>query len=108
MFRRLMTDSVVYWAREYHIDGFRFDLMGLHDVETMNAIRAALDGAFPDGRGRSILMYGEPWYCSPPYGVVGADMAHVKSLSDRIAIFNGFARDGIRGRHYGGVEEGGV
>lgn len=64
MFRRLMTDSVVYWAREYHIDGFRFDLMGLHDVETMNAIRAALDGAFPDGRGRSILMYGEPWYCS--------------------------------------------
>lgn len=106
MFRRLMTDSVVYWAREYHIDGFRFDLMGLHDVETMNAIRAALDGAFPDGRGRSILMYGEPWYCSPPYGVVGADMAHVKSLSDRIAIFNGFARDGIRGRHYGGLKKG--
>lgn len=48
----------MYWAKEYHIDGFRFDLMALHDVETMNAIRAALD-ALPGGE--DILMYGEPW-----------------------------------------------
>ena len=61
MFGRYIVDSVTYWAREYHIDGFRFDLMGLIDVETMNAVRASVD-ALPDGR--RILLYGEPW--SPP------------------------------------------
>ena len=58
MVRKYLVDSVVYWAREYHIDGFRFDLMALEDVDTMNAIRAALDD-LPGGR--DILMYGEPW-----------------------------------------------
>ena len=53
-----MIDSVLYWAQEYHIDGFRFDLMGLYDVETMNLLRAELD-KLPGGR--DILMYGEPW-----------------------------------------------
>ena len=43
MFRRFMVHSVCYWAKEYHIDGFRFDLMALHDTETMNAIRTALN-----------------------------------------------------------------
>ena len=56
MFRKYMIDSVTYWANEYHIDGFRFDLMGCHDVITMNKIREALDQI--DSR---ILMYGEPW-----------------------------------------------
>ena len=55
MVRKYLVDSCVYWAKEYHIDGFRFDLMALHDVETMNAIRAALD-ALPGGE--DILMYG--------------------------------------------------
>ena len=59
-----MTDSVLHLAKEYHADGFRFDLMGLHDVDTINGIRKALDDAFPDGRGKKILMYGEPWYCA--------------------------------------------
>ena len=58
MARRYLIDSVLYWAREYHIDGFRFDLMGLYDVETMNLLRAELD-KLPGGR--DILMYGEPW-----------------------------------------------
>ena len=58
MARRYMIDSILYWAQEYHIDGFRFDLMGLYDVETINAVRAALD-TLPGGR--DILMYGEPW-----------------------------------------------
>lgn len=58
MVRKYLVDSCVYWAKEYHIDGFRFDLMALHDVDTMNAIRAALD-ALPGGE--DILMYGEPW-----------------------------------------------
>ena len=56
MARRYLIDSVLYWAREYHIDGFRFDLMGLYDVETMNLLRAELD-KLPGGR--DILMYGE-------------------------------------------------
>ncbi len=58
MFRRFMVHSVCYWAKEYHIDGFRFDLMALHDTETMNAIRTALN-QMP--RGEEILVYGEPW-----------------------------------------------
>lgn len=58
MARKYFLDSVLYWAQEYHIDGFRFDLMGLYDVETMNLLRAELD-KLPGGR--DILMYGEPW-----------------------------------------------
>ncbi len=105
MFSRMMTDSVVYLAKEYHIDGFRFDLMGLHDVDTMNRIRRALDGLF-DGRGKDILMYGEPWYCFPPHGVKGADKQNLPLLDERIGVFNDVARDAIRGSHFGGAGKG--
>ena len=60
MVRKYFVDSVKYWAEEYHIDGFRFDLMGVHDVITMNTIRAELD-ALDGGNGKKLLMYGEPW-----------------------------------------------
>ncbi|MCH5160717.1 MAG: hypothetical protein J1G04_01685 [Clostridiales bacterium] len=60
MVRKYMVESLVYWATEYHIDGFRFDLMGIHDVDTMKAIRSALD-ALDGGKGKQILIYGEPW-----------------------------------------------
>jgi pullulanase len=56
MMRKFMIESVVYWATEYHVDGFRFDLMGIHDIETMNLIRDALDRVDP-----SIFIYGEGW-----------------------------------------------
>ncbi|WP_297632976.1 type I pullulanase [uncultured Clostridium sp.] len=56
MFRKFMIDSLVYWAKEYHIDGFRFDLMGVHDVKTMKIIREELDKIDP-----SIIIYGEGW-----------------------------------------------
>ena len=56
MFRKYMLDSILYWVEEFNIDGFRFDLMGLHDVATMNLIRDTLDGI--DSR---ILVYGEGW-----------------------------------------------
>ena len=59
MVRKYLLDSCVYWAKEYHVDGFRFDLMALHDVDTMNAIRAAL-GCLCLG-GEDIPAYGEPW-----------------------------------------------
>ncbi len=56
MMRKYMIESILYWINEYHIDGFRFDLMGIHDIETMNEIRAAIDKIDP-----SIFMYGEGW-----------------------------------------------
>lgn len=97
MFSKLMTDSVCYLAKEYHLDGFRFDLMGLHDVDTMNKIRRALNKLYPDGRGKNILMYGEPWYCFPPYGIQGADKRNLQLLDEGIGAFNDIVRDGIRG-----------
>ena len=106
MFRKLMTECVCYFAKEYHIDGFRFDLMGLHDVQTMNEIRATLDYLFEDGRGKNILMYGEPWYCFPPKGVSGADKAHLYELDSRIGAFNDTARNGLRGSHFDGCTPG--
>ncbi|MBQ7064461.1 MAG: type I pullulanase [Firmicutes bacterium] len=97
MVRQMLIQSLLYWAEEYHIDGFRFDLMGLIDVETMNLIRKELD-QLPSGR--EILMYGEPWAAEPPQmrrGAIPADKAHVRMLSDRIAIFNDETRDAIKG-----------
>ncbi len=97
MFRKYMTDSVCYWAKEYHIDGFRFDLMGLHDVETMNGIREALDN-MPDGRQK--LMYGEPWAAGRTVmrrGAVAAVKSNVHLLNERIGFFNDDTRDAIKG-----------
>lgn len=97
MFRRFIVESVTYWAREYHIDGFRFDLMGLIDVETMNAIRASLD-ALPGGE--SIIMYGEPWAAGPSTTLAGtelADKAGLALLDPRIGHFCDRTRDAIKG-----------
>lgn len=58
--RKYITDAVLYWAKEYHIDGFRFDLMGVTDLNTIKHIRAELD-KIDGGKGKRILMYGEPW-----------------------------------------------
>lgn len=96
MFRKFMIDSVMYWAQEYHIDGFRFDLMGLHDVETMNQIRSNLDTINPD-----LIMYGEGWnmtgsdkqYNYPPM----ANQTNAATLSSRISYFNDQFRDGVKG-----------
>jgi len=94
MFRRFIIDSVVYWATEYNIDGFRFDLMGLHDIETMNEIRAALDKINP-----SIIMYGEGW-TGGPTPLPENEQALKKNtpkLNERIAAFSDDIRDGIKG-----------
>ncbi|MDE6029482.1 MAG: hypothetical protein K2F90_04085 [Clostridiales bacterium] len=61
MMRKFMVESLKYWAEEYHVDGFRFDLMGIHDVVTLNMVRAELDNVGGTGKGKRILMYGEPW-----------------------------------------------
>ena len=93
MFRKYMIDSVTYWAKEYHIDGFRFDLMGIHDIETMNLIRAELDKINPE-----ILMYGEGWDLGD---VLPQDQealkVNMKDMDTRIAAFSDDMRDGLKG-----------
>ena len=104
MARRYLIDSVLYWAREYHIDGFRFDLMGLYDVETMNLLRAELD-KLPGGR--DILMYGEPWQggCSTLHRY-GANKNNLNMLNERIGIFCDNTRDAIKGGCFDAREPG--
>lgn len=103
MFRKFMVDSVVYWATEYHIDGFRFDLMGLHDVETMNAIREALDKI--EG-GEKIIIYGEAWSLdtNAEPGTVLATQHNMSKMSERIGAFNDGIRDGIKGSNFNAGE----
>lgn len=93
MMRKFMIESVVYWATEYHIDGFRFDLMGIHDIETMNEIRAALDKVDP-----TIFMYGEGWTAaaSPLPESERAVKKNAKQLED-IAVFSDDIRDALKG-----------
>ena len=104
MARKYFLDSVLYWAQEYHIDGFRFDLMGLYDVDTMNAARAALD-ALPGGR--DILMYGEPWQGGgSQLHRYEANKANLAMLNDRIGIFCDDTRDTIKGGCFNAREPG--
>ncbi len=94
MVRKHFIDSVVYWATEYKIDGFRFDLMGLHDVETMNQIRTALDKVNPN-----IIIYGEGW-CGGPSPLKDEEKAvkaNAPKTNVRIAYFSDDVRDGIKG-----------
>ena len=104
MARRYLIDSVLYWAKEYHLDGFRFDLMEIYDVETMNLLRAALD-ELPGGE--SILMYGEPWKGGP--SVLQQPAANKDALSlldDRIGVFCDNTRDAIKGHCFYAREAG--
>ena len=104
MARRYMIDSILYWAQEYHIDGFRFDLMGLYDVETMNLLRAELD-KLPGGR--DILMYGEPWQGgSSALHRYEANKNNLAMLNDRIGIFCDDTRDVIKGGCFDAREPG--
>ncbi|MBL7744586.1 MAG: type I pullulanase [Chitinophagaceae bacterium] len=93
MMRKFMLESVRYWVQEYHIDGFRFDLMGVHDIETMNLISKELHDIRPD-----ILLYGEGWTAgaSPLPDAERALKANAAKL-DRIAVFSDDIRDGIKG-----------
>lgn len=93
MVRKFMLESVLYWVNEYHLDGFRFDLMGVHDIETMNLISKELHKIRPD-----ILLYGEGWTAgsSPLPDDQRALKKNVSKL-DRIAVFSDDIRDGIKG-----------
>ncbi|MEI7668329.1 MAG: type I pullulanase, partial [Erysipelotrichaceae bacterium] len=93
MVRKFIIDSVSYWATEYHIDGFRFDLMGLHDIETMKQVKDALEAINP-----SILVYGEGW--TGGSSTLAVDNRSVKinvSKLNDIAVFSDDIRDAIKG-----------
>ena len=92
-----IVNSVLYWAREYHIDGFRFDLMGLLTVELMNRIRSELDAAFGPGEK---LVYGEPWWAqeSPlEPDTHPALKSQVGRLDSGVGVFCDLTRDAIKG-----------
>lgn len=93
MVSKYIRESVAYWANEYHIDGFRFDLMGIHDIATMNEISRTLHKIDP-----TILIYGEGWKAgdSPLPDSLLALKANTPQL-DRIAAFSDDVRDGIKG-----------
>lgn len=93
MFRKFMMESVLYWVKEYHVDGFRFDLMGVHDIATMNLISDTLHKIKPD-----ILLYGEGWTAgaSPLPESVRAIKKNAHLLKG-IAVFSDDIRDGIKG-----------
>ena len=93
MMRKFMLESLQYWVREYHIDGFRFDLMGIHDIETMNTIAAKLKEM-----DSTICLYGEGWTAgpSPLPDSLKASKANTHLMKD-IAAFSDDIRDGIKG-----------
>ena len=93
MMRQFMVESVCYWAREYHVDGFRFDLMGIHDQETMRQIRAALDEIDP-----TILTYGEGWAAmSPAYPYEELAMKQWTYKMPRVGAFSDDIRNALIG-----------
>ncbi|MEY3059936.1 MAG: type pullulanase [Bacteroidota bacterium] len=102
MMRKFMLESLKYWVQEYHVDGFRFDLMGIHDIETMNMISRELHALKPD-----ILLYGEGWTAgsSPLPDSLRALKQNAHKL-DKIAVFSDDLRDGIKGSVFDHADRG--
>ena len=102
MFRKYMIDSLLYWVKEFNIDGFRFDLMGIHDVKTMQMIRWAMDEVDP-----KIILYGEGWDMGTglaPYDKAKKDNAY---QLPNIGFFNDNQRDAVKGCEvYGSIKSG--
>ena len=102
MMRKFMLESVLYWVKEYHIDGFRFDLMGVHDIATMNMISKELHKIKP-----GIILYGEGWTAGA--SIVPDSLRALKKNAarlDRIAVFNDDIRDGIKGSVFDKADKG--
>ena len=111
MYRKYMREMLLYWTNEYHIDGYRFDLMGVHDGETMNLIRSDMDAV--DSR---IIMYGEGWGGNTVYDPVTCSGTEtymtiqgnaVSKISERIGFFNDQIRDGIKAGVFDGMSAAG-
>ncbi|MBO4384480.1 MAG: type I pullulanase [Clostridia bacterium] len=107
MFRKFMVDSVTYWAKEYHLDGFRFDLMALHDIETMQAIEEAVHAINPHA-----IIYGEGW-TGGTTTLNANKMANQKNINKivphgigGVAVFNDTIRDGLKGSVFNSADKG--
>ena len=101
MMRKLIVDCVTYWAKEYHVDGFRFDLMGIHDVETIATVRAALDRLDP-----TLLVYGEGWVLPTALPEDSrASLPNARKLP-RVGFFHDRFRDGVKGGTFDTAERG--
>ena len=93
MFRKYMIESLEWWMNEYHIDGFRFDLMAIHDIDTMNEISERLHAIDPD-----VVIYGEGWAAeSPAYPAEQIALKANTYMLDRIGAFSDNIRDAVRG-----------
>jgi len=92
MVRKFILDSVLFWLKEYQVDGFRFDLMGILDMDTMNEIRSAVDLIDP-----SVLLIGEGWDLNTPLPNERKANIHNQSSLPRIGQFNDWFRDCIKG-----------
>jgi pullulanase len=108
MYRKFMVDSVSYWAKEYKLDGFRFDLMGLHDLETMRQIEAAVHAINPDA-----LIYGEGWTMGSTIdGSAQANQSQIDKIkpsegaAGAVAVFNDAIRDGLKGSVFQATSKG--
>lgn len=94
---KYILESVLYWAEEYHVDGFRFDLMGLLDTDLMNRIQRTLDEKFGEGEK---LIYGEPWSARESNmepGSYPANKENIRRLDSRIGVFCDCTRDAVKG-----------
>jgi pullulanase len=104
MMRKFMVDSVKFWATEYNLSGFRFDLMALHDYETMNEIQAMLEEIDP-----TIIVYGEPWNggTTPLSNSDAAGKENIKNMN-LVGAFNDITRDAVKGSVFQSTEKGWV
>ena len=108
MYKKFMIDSLKHWMTDYHINGFRFDLMGLHETETMKEIYNALKEIDPN-----VMVYGEPWTGGTSTVVNGVDKSNIDDCSSStnengVACFNDSFRNGIKGAEFGGFKRGHV
>ena len=108
MFRKFMVDSVSFWAEEYHLDGFRFDLMGLHDLQTMDDIEKAVHTINPNA-----IIYGEGWTMGATGdGSPQANQTNIKKIealpgaAGSISVFNDAIRDGLKGSVFDKLSKG--
>ncbi len=100
--RDFIVNSVKYWAKEYHIDGFRFDLMAIHDIETMDSVAAALKEINP-----SIFVYGEGWTAGDsPLPVERRALKENVAKMEGIAVFSDDIRDAVKGHYSNAADRG--
>ena len=98
-----MIDSLKHWMTDYHINGFRFDLMGVHDTSTMEEVYKELVKIDPD-----VMVYGEPWVGGDKNASIATEGAISVGNTNGVAAFDDDFRDAIKGAEYGGFHKGQV